>query len=233
MFRSRFALDLIDLQDALVGAAAVAWLLGFVVAVEVRAREARLLARDRPGHGRRGRELRVQRSWTFGGHRHARTDDTTSRHPRPDRPRRRVHGRAGGVGPLARGLERPGRRGRGHPAIHRRTPLFGRGVLPGRRSEYSNAARRAEADSRLGGSAAPIRLKHKPAWAAASFPLVDLHADYQWRCFMPTISDGFTVLGAIEEKWLSIGGPTGHFGHPVSQEIATFDGVGRFRKFPR
>jgi len=48
---------------------------------------------------------------------------------------------------------------------------------------------------------------------------------------MPTISDGFTVLGAIEEKWLSIGGPTGHFGHPVSQEIATFDGVGRFQKF--
>jgi hypothetical protein len=34
MFRSRFALDLIDLQDALVGAAAVAWLLCFVVAVE-------------------------------------------------------------------------------------------------------------------------------------------------------------------------------------------------------
>jgi hypothetical protein len=33
MFRSRFALDLIDLQDALVGAA-VAWLLCFVVAVE-------------------------------------------------------------------------------------------------------------------------------------------------------------------------------------------------------
>ena len=79
----------------------------------------------------------------------------------------------------------------------------------------SNAARRAEADSRLGGSAAPIRLKHKPAWAAPSFPLVDLHADYQWRCFMPTISDGFTVLGAIEEKWLSIGGQSWRVDNPV------------------
>lgn len=34
MFRSRFTFDLIDARDALAVAAAVAWLLGFVVAVQ-------------------------------------------------------------------------------------------------------------------------------------------------------------------------------------------------------
>ena len=33
MFRSRFSFDLIDMREALVDAAAVAWLLGSVVAV--------------------------------------------------------------------------------------------------------------------------------------------------------------------------------------------------------
>jgi hypothetical protein len=34
MSRSRFCFDLIDLREALAGAAAVAWLLGFVIAVQ-------------------------------------------------------------------------------------------------------------------------------------------------------------------------------------------------------
>lgn len=48
---------------------------------------------------------------------------------------------------------------------------------------------------------------------------------------MPTNIDGFVVFGAIEEKWLSIGGPQGPLVHPVSNETATFDGVGRFQNF--
>lgn len=48
---------------------------------------------------------------------------------------------------------------------------------------------------------------------------------------MPTNLDGFVVFGAIEAKWLSLGGPTGFLGHPRSNETPTFDGVGRFQSF--
>jgi uncharacterized protein with LGFP repeats len=48
---------------------------------------------------------------------------------------------------------------------------------------------------------------------------------------MPTTVDGFQVFGAIEEKWLSLGGPNGALGHPVTNETSTFDGAGRFQNF--
>lgn len=50
---------------------------------------------------------------------------------------------------------------------------------------------------------------------------------------MPTNVDGFVVFGAIEEKWLSLGGLQGALGHPVSNETPTFDGMGRFQNFQR
>lgn len=48
---------------------------------------------------------------------------------------------------------------------------------------------------------------------------------------MPTNIDGFTVFGAIEQKWLSIGGPNSPLKHPVTNEFKTFDGVGRRQNF--
>jgi uncharacterized protein with LGFP repeats len=48
---------------------------------------------------------------------------------------------------------------------------------------------------------------------------------------MPTNINGFTVFGAIEEKWLSFGGAAGALGVPTSNETATYDGNGRFQNF--
>ena len=131
MFRSRLALDLIDLRDALVGAAAVAWLLGFVVAVESALCEARLLGRS-----------------AFGGSCHAHTHELTGRRPHPDRPRRMVHGRHDSIGPHACGLQRPGCRGRGHPtnSLPNAPPWTGSTTWAPIR--ISKAARMTEADRR-------------------------------------------------------------------------------------
>jgi hypothetical protein len=48
---------------------------------------------------------------------------------------------------------------------------------------------------------------------------------------MPTQINGFTVLGAIEQKWLATGAQGGYLGLPTSNETPTFDGVGRFQSF--
>src|SRR5450631_4543596 len=48
---------------------------------------------------------------------------------------------------------------------------------------------------------------------------------------MPTNDNNFVVFGAIEGKWLSVGGPQGRLGHPLSNETPTFDGVGRYQNF--
>ncbi len=48
---------------------------------------------------------------------------------------------------------------------------------------------------------------------------------------MPTNLDGFTVFGAIEQKWLSIGGANSPLKHPVTNEFNTFDGMGRRQNF--
>jgi uncharacterized protein with LGFP repeats len=50
---------------------------------------------------------------------------------------------------------------------------------------------------------------------------------------MTTNDNGFEVFGAIENKWLSLGGPRGVLGHPVTNETPTFDTVGRFQNFQR
>ena len=48
---------------------------------------------------------------------------------------------------------------------------------------------------------------------------------------MPTEINGRKVFGAIEEKWLSVGGAHGFLGSPISNEMPTFDGLGRFQNF--
>ncbi len=48
---------------------------------------------------------------------------------------------------------------------------------------------------------------------------------------MPTNVNGFAVFGAIEQKWLSIGGLGGALRAPTSNEAPTFDGVGRYQLF--
>lgn len=48
---------------------------------------------------------------------------------------------------------------------------------------------------------------------------------------MPTNAGGFTVFGAIEQKWLALGGLTGLLGVPLSNEAPTFDGTGRAQTF--
>lgn len=48
---------------------------------------------------------------------------------------------------------------------------------------------------------------------------------------MPTNIGTFTVLGAIEQKWLQLGGLKGSFGAPLSNESPTFDGQGRAQTF--
>ncbi|MEI6399207.1 MAG: hypothetical protein WCO71_10585, partial [Pseudomonadota bacterium] len=48
---------------------------------------------------------------------------------------------------------------------------------------------------------------------------------------MTTNSNGFVIFGAIEAKWLSLGGIRGALGNPLSNETPTFDGVGRFQNF--
>jgi uncharacterized protein with LGFP repeats len=48
---------------------------------------------------------------------------------------------------------------------------------------------------------------------------------------MPTNIGGFTVFGAIEQKWLSLGGAAGLLGAPLSNESPTFDGAGRAQTF--
>ncbi len=48
---------------------------------------------------------------------------------------------------------------------------------------------------------------------------------------MPTHVGSFVVFGAIEDKWLQLGGPTNGFGAPTSNETPTLDGVGRFQNF--
>ena len=48
---------------------------------------------------------------------------------------------------------------------------------------------------------------------------------------MPTSIGSFTVLGAIEQKWLALGGTHGFLGAPLTNETPTFDGVGRAQEF--
>ncbi|MGF9812154.1 LGFP repeat-containing protein, partial [Bacillus toyonensis] len=48
---------------------------------------------------------------------------------------------------------------------------------------------------------------------------------------MPTNLAGFTIFGAIEQKWLATGGQFGSLGLPTSNETPTFDGAGRFQTF--
>jgi hypothetical protein len=43
--------------------------------------------------------------------------------------------------------------------------------------------------------------------------------------------NGFQIFGAIEEKWLSLGGQEGSLRLPVSNEVPTFDGRGRYQNF--
>src|SRR5215470_8902497 len=46
-----------------------------------------------------------------------------------------------------------------------------------------------------------------------------------------TIYNGFAVCGAIRDKYLALGGPGGFLGVPVTDELPTPDGVGRFNHF--
>lgn len=48
---------------------------------------------------------------------------------------------------------------------------------------------------------------------------------------MPTTIGPFTVLGAIEARWLALGGVHGFLGAPQSNEAPTFDGTGRAQNF--
>ena len=48
---------------------------------------------------------------------------------------------------------------------------------------------------------------------------------------MPTTISSFTVFGAIEQRWLSLGGVGGFLGAPISNESPTFDGKGRAQSF--
>lgn len=48
---------------------------------------------------------------------------------------------------------------------------------------------------------------------------------------MPTQVGSFTVFGAIEEKWNSLGGQGGSLGAPLNNETPTFDSTGRFQDF--
>ena len=48
---------------------------------------------------------------------------------------------------------------------------------------------------------------------------------------MSTHLAGFEIFGAIEQKWLAAGGQFGLLGLPTSNEMPTFDGVGRFQWF--
>ena len=50
---------------------------------------------------------------------------------------------------------------------------------------------------------------------------------------MPTNVGTFTVFGAIEQKWLSLGGVGGLLGAPLSNESPTFDGAGRAQTFQK
>lgn len=48
---------------------------------------------------------------------------------------------------------------------------------------------------------------------------------------MTTSDNGFDVYGAIEAKWLQLGGPGGPLGHPVGNEEDTTDRLGRAQSF--
>jgi hypothetical protein len=48
---------------------------------------------------------------------------------------------------------------------------------------------------------------------------------------MPTNVGAFKVFGAIEQKWLQVGGVGGLLGAPLSNESPTFDGLGRAQTF--
>src|SRR6185437_6492663 len=50
---------------------------------------------------------------------------------------------------------------------------------------------------------------------------------------MPTNVGTFTVFGAIEQKWLGLGGVGGLLGAPLSNESPTFDGAGRAQTFQK
>src|SRR5262245_56808120 len=39
------------------------------------------------------------------------------------------------------------------------------------------------------------------------------------------------VIGAIRDKWLALGGERSFLGQPVTDELKTVDGVGRFNRF--
>jgi uncharacterized protein with LGFP repeats len=39
------------------------------------------------------------------------------------------------------------------------------------------------------------------------------------------------VIGAIRDKWLALGGPSSFLGQPLTDELGTPDGVGRFNHF--
>jgi hypothetical protein len=48
---------------------------------------------------------------------------------------------------------------------------------------------------------------------------------------MPTTVNSFVVLGAIEQKWLALGGTHGFLGAPLTNEQPTFDHTGRAQEF--
>jgi hypothetical protein len=48
---------------------------------------------------------------------------------------------------------------------------------------------------------------------------------------MPTQVGPFVVFGAIEGKWIELGGQGGSLGAPLNNETPTFDGTGRFQDF--
>lgn len=50
---------------------------------------------------------------------------------------------------------------------------------------------------------------------------------------MPTNIGASTIVGAIEQKWLAVGGAAGLLGPPLSNESPTFDGSGRAQAFQR
>jgi uncharacterized protein with LGFP repeats len=50
---------------------------------------------------------------------------------------------------------------------------------------------------------------------------------------MPTNVGSLTVFGAIEQKWLALGGTSGFLGDPLTNETPTFDGTGRTQTFKR
>jgi len=51
--------------------------------------------------------------------------------------------------------------------------------------------------------------------------------------FWSAATGAWIVLGKIRDEYLKQGGPTGGLGYPISDEVATADGLGRVSYFQR